>query len=138
MSFAIATQTAIYEALRASTALTGMITGVYDSVPQPEDAGAPTGFPYVTIGDDSLVEWSDDTRSGADILVTVHTWSRARGRKETKIIQGLIFEALHRRPLIVAGYHNVGIDFESEQSFVDVDGLTRHGVSVFRIIIDEV
>jgi len=138
MSFALAVQVAVYERLSAYSPLAALIKGVYDSVPQPNDSGSGADFPYVTIGDDSIVEWSDDTRSGADILINIHTWSRARGRKETKTIQGLIFDALHRYNLTVADYHNVGIDFENEQSFIDADGLTRHGVSVFRIIIDEV
>ena len=138
MSFAIAVQTAVYQRLTGYAPLMAVIQGVYDNVPQPDDSGSAADFPYVTIGDDSVVEWCDDTKSGADILVNIHTWSRARGRKETKIIQGHIFDALHRYALSVSGYHNVGIDFESDQSFMDVDGFTRHGVSVFRIIIDEV
>jgi hypothetical protein len=138
MSFGVAVQTAIYQRLTTYGPLTAIIKGVYDSVPQPDDTGNPADFPYITIGDDAIVEWCDDTKSGADILVTIHVWSRARGRKETKTIQGHIFDALHRYDLTVSGYHNVGIDYDNEQSFLDVDGLTRHGVSVFRIIIDEV
>jgi hypothetical protein len=138
MSFSLAVQTAVFQRLNTYGPLIALVKGVYDNVPQPDDSGAAADFPYVTIGDDSIVEWCDDTRSGADILVNIHTWSRSRGRKETKTIQGHIFNALHRYDITVSGYHCLGIDFENDQSFLDVDGFTRHGVSVFRIIIDEV
>lgn len=132
MSFETAIQTAVFTKLDAS-----LTTPVYDNAPQQSDASQ--GFPYVTIGEDTINEWDTDTELGANVTITVHTWSRARGRKELKAIQGNIYDALHRATdLTFAGYVFVGVDFISSDSFLDSDGLTRHGVQTFRVYIEEV
>lgn len=131
MSFETAVQTVIFSALNTDAPLNLVVTGVYDSVPQQEQ------FPYVTIGEDVIVEWDTVSNVGASASITIHTWSRARGRAEVKEIQGIIYEALHRKEFSIAGFDVVATDFISSQSFMDADGLTRHGVSTFRILIDK-
>lgn len=137
MSFGVALQQAIYDQLTGDSTLMALVTGVYDDVPQAADSGASSAFPYVTIGEDIHQDWSTDTSLGDDATITVHTWSRYRGRKQTKQIQGAIYDALTRVNLSVTGYTMVAIDYVDEQSFVDTDGLTRHGVSTFRVLLDE-
>jgi hypothetical protein len=137
MSFESAIQTAIYERLSAYAPLTAVITGVYDDVPQAADAGSNAAFPYVTIGDDTLNEWDTDTEQGADTTITIHSWSRARGRKEIKAIQGHIYDALHRYELPVTGHHLIACDWEASESLLDPDGRTRHGISRFRIVLQK-
>jgi len=131
MSYEIAVQTAVFGALTGRAELIALVD-VYDSVPQ--DAA----FPYVTIGEDNHNEWDTDTTIGSDCSITIHTWSRARGRKETKQIQAEIYAALHRAELTHTGYKFDSCDWESSQSFTDADGLTRHGVQTFRIILERV
>jgi hypothetical protein len=46
---------------------------------------------------------------------------------------GDIYDSLHRASLTVTGYDVVGIDQELSETFIDADGLTRHGVQRFRI-----
>ena len=137
MSYEYAIQDCIADTLKSDSPLMAMVQGVYDSVPQANDAGSGSSFPYVTIGEDTHVEWDTDTELGADVTITIHTWSRYRGRKEVKNIQGRIYEILHRANLSVSGYHLVGIDWLQSESFMDTDGLTRHGVQTFRITIEE-
>jgi hypothetical protein len=136
VSFGTALQTAIFQRLSTYAPIAAVVKGVYDNVPQPHDAGKDADYPYVVIGEDTVNEWDTDTDTGAEVVVTIHTWSRKRGRLETKTIQGFLYNALHRFDLSVTGYHNVGIDWESDQSFLDADGKTRHGVSMFRIMLD--
>lgn len=131
MSFETALQTAIYVALSNDAPLSALVMGVYDDVPQS------SAFPYVTIGEDVHTEWDTDTSSGSDATITIHAWSRAPGRKETKQIQGAIYDALHRSNLAVTGYATVGVDWQQSESFIDADGETRHGVQTFRVILDE-
>lgn len=133
MSFETALQTAIYTRLNAQLSY-----DVYDNAPQVSDSS--TGFPYVTIGEDTVNEWDTDGFLGADCTVMVHTWSRYRGRKETKEMQGAIYDALHRQEssLAFTGFRFVGCDFQTSQSFLDADGLTRHGVMTFRVIMEDV
>lgn len=137
MSYETAVQDAIYDALTGNSSLMAMIRGVYDSVPQATDAGSGSSFPYITIGEDTVNEWDTDTELGADLSITIHVWSRYRGRKETKQIQGAIYSILHRANLAVTGYNLVGIDWLDSQSFMDSDGLTRHGVQTFRVTIED-
>ena len=130
-SYENAIQSSIYNALKGDSTLLASVTGVYDDVPQSLDPGKGKDFPYVTIGEATHVEWDTDTELGTEATITIHTWSRARGRKEVKEIQG------HRASLIVLGYNLVGIDWIQSDSFMDTDGLTRHGVQTFRITIEE-
>jgi len=136
MGFSTAIQSAVFSRLKNYSPLTAIIKAVYDDVPQPADSGKLATFPYVVIGDDSIVEWDTDTELGADATVTIHIWSRAKGRKEVKAITDVIYNALHRYDIIVTGYSLVGVDWVSAQSFLDADGITRHGIAVFRITIE--
>lgn len=133
MSFEIEVQQLIYTALAADSALQALGAEVYDNVPQ----GA--AYPYVAIGEDLHTEWDTVTSLGTDCSVTVHTWSRAYGRKETKQMQAAIYNALHRKEssFTVPGCNVVLCDFVNSQSFVDSDEKTRHGVQTFRIIIEK-
>ncbi len=132
MSFEIAVQSAIYTALTGDTGLMALIEGVYDSVPETEV------FPYVTIGEDSHASYTTNTTLGTDVSCVIHTWSRDRGKKETKTIQGEIYDALNRASLTYAGHKIVNCELESSDSFVDADRLTRHGVQSFRVLIERV
>jgi|SRR5690606_17449793 len=132
MSFETAVQTALFNALSTNLDIALLVSGVFDSVP---DA---TGYPYITIGEAIHNEWDTDNTIGHQVSVTVHTWSRARGRAQTKAIQGEIYNALHRAHLTHPDYRFVGTDFEDSQTMMDADGLTRHGIQTFRIYIDKI
>jgi hypothetical protein len=123
-------QRSIYDELTANPALMGMITGVYDHV----DQG--TVFPYVVIGEDSAAEWDTDTEIGAESTLTIHSWSRQRGRLETKEIQQAIYEVLHQAELNVQDAIFYFIFWQFSDSFLEPDGETRHGVMRFRIVYD--
>lgn len=147
-----AIQSALYTALTTDAPLddllarqrdaTGDVTtgpAVYDHVPQPPDGGNDAWFPYVTIGDNDSSEWDTDTETGLDTAVTVHVWSRQRGRMEAREIQGAIYDALHRNDsLAVTGQDTVLCQQEFAQVLVDPDGKTRHGVQRFRLVTDNV
>jgi hypothetical protein len=131
MSFELIVQEMIYDRLSADLALQSLGAPVYDGVPQS------TPYPYVTIGEDLHVEWDTDTSLGTDCSLSIHTWSRHRGRRETKQMQAAIYDSLHRAELVYSGYNVVLCDFVNSQSFLDSDGLTRHGVQTFRIITEK-
>jgi hypothetical protein len=82
---ALALQTGLRTALLADTALVTALGGdqVFDDVPRE----AP--FPYITIGDIDTRDWSTQTSRGHEHIVTLHLWSRYRGRKQ---VQDLIAE----------------------------------------------
>lgn len=126
-------QRAVYQAL--TTALVDV--PVYDSVPQHETS-TDLDFPFVTIGEDNLLEWDTDLKNGYEATLTVHVWSRARGRLELKDIQSAIYGALHRADFAVGDYGVLGFTFINANSFLDPDGLTRHGVQQFKTFFAEI
>ncbi|OZI17928.1 DUF3168 domain-containing protein [Bordetella genomosp. 7] len=122
-------QEAIFARLSGYTPLAGRVGGrIYDAVPQN------TEFPYVVIGEDDSTAYDDDVNLGADTDLTLHVWSRHEGRKEAKEILQLIYDALSRYPLAVTGAHTVLLDAEYQNTLLDPDGLTRHGVIRFRLL----
>lgn len=139
-------QKSVYLALRASTNLSALLakdvndktkSAIYDNVPEAVDSGSDSVFPYVTIGDDTALEWDTDTSVGKEATLTIHSWSRYRGRKEVKQIQGAIYDVLHLSNLIITGYYSVLMRSEYSETLVDPDGLTRHGVQRFRLIMEK-
>jgi hypothetical protein len=133
MGYETAVQQAVYDKLSADTAVTSLVEGIFDSVPQGQ------AYPYITIGEDVHTEWDTATTDGSSCSISIHVWSRAgqkRGRMQTKEIQGAIYESLHKQELSLTGWDFVGVDCETSSSFVDQDGLTRHGVQIFRILIE--
>lgn len=124
-------QAKIYDILSA-----GLSYPVYDDVPYLPEGMPAENFPYVVIGDDTAIPFDNDTNVGVDSTLTIHVWSRARGRKETKGIQGEIYALLNRSTITIATYTVVDALFEFSQTFVEgEDGATRHGVQRFRITV---
>lgn len=103
---------------------------VYDHVPQE------SAFPYIVIGDDTSTPWDTDDSTGSESTCTIHVWSRQRGRKEVKTIMQAIYDAMHRQELTITGGALVECAAEFQESFLDPDGITRHGVIRFRLITE--
>lgn len=132
-------QQAIFARLNGFAGLTALAS-VHDEVPKTAGDNDSQGYPYVKVGDDSEAEDFDtDDSIGAEHLVTIHTYSRENGARECKLIQRQIYEALHRVVLVVA---NVTTFVNGEIEFEDVDlepsGLTRHGTTRYRALLDGV
>jgi hypothetical protein len=114
-------QKAIYDTLNGQLSCV-----VLQNVPQ----GQP--FPYCTIGDDTVSDWSTDGENGYDCTITVHTWSRSGSMAETKTIQSEIYDTMHRIRAL-----NALIWFDYSDVLSDPDGLTYHGVMRFRLQFDK-
>lgn len=126
-------QQAVYAALTGSASLMALATGgVHDHVPQG------TGFPYVVVGDELSNPADTDDILGAEHMISVHTWSRYAGMGEARQIMQEVYTALHRSRLVVEGAAFVDCLIDSSQVFLDEDGLTRHGVQRFRVLLFEV
>jgi hypothetical protein len=123
-----ALQKAVFEALTANADLMSAISGVYDHVP------SDTAFPYVTIGETTVTDWSSKTFDGQVHNLTLHVWSRERGRKEIKEILALTYDTLNGAALSVDGQQLVDLRFDFVQTLLDADGLTFHGIQRFRAV----
>ena len=129
-NFAVTLQTTVYNALLASNPLTTKLGGnnIYDFVPEN------TAFPYVKIGDQTMVDDGTKTKKGTDFTLMIHTFSRYRGSKEIKEIMSLVYDVLHESSLSVSGAMN-NMRFEFSDIIKENDGLTTHGVQRFRVFV---
>lgn len=120
-----AIQGGIYQALVAASEIT---CPVYDDVPQ----GA--AYPYIVIGDDTAIAFDDDCGVGLESTLTLHVWSVYSGRKEAKDIMAAIYEVLHLNKLPLSSGYTVICMLDFMHTFLDPDGVTRHGVIRFRLL----
>jgi len=131
--FRSAARKVIYDTLSA-----GLSEDVFDHVPFEPEGSPDNAFPYVVIGEAEAVPWDNDTTIGAEVLATVHVWSRYKGRKEVDGVLDTIYGLLHRASLSETGYKFVDALFEFSDVMTLEDGQTRHGVIRFRLTIQEV
>lgn len=133
-SASFALQQSIYAALAADAALTTLLGAprIFDDVPQKSD------FPYLTLGQSSVRDWSTGTESGDEHILTVHVWSRASGRKQTHEIMGALKSALHNRALTLAGHRLVNLRHEFSDARREPDGETYHGIVRLRAVTEPV
>ena len=130
-------QQAIHARLLTWPALVALGVGLHDHKPQGEEDPA-EGYPYNVIGEDLAAPFAVDDSVDSDHIVTIHQWSRYRGKKEVKQIQQANLEALHHNPFEVADGIYVDCNIQTTENFTDDDGLTRHGVQKFVFLIDGV
>ena len=126
--YAVALQTSVYNALTGNSSLTSSVTGIYDFVPEN------TSFPYVKVGDQTIVDDGTKDKKGSDFTLIVHTFSRYRGSKEIKEIMSLVYDVLHESSLTISGAMN-NMRFEFSDIIKEPDGLTTHGVQRFKTFV---
>ena len=120
-------QKAIYQILAASLPLAAIVGArIYDEVPQ----GA--SFPYIVLGDDDLKPWDLDCKLGFEALITVHAFSRYKGRKEAKEIGAKIYDLLHNASIVTDNFKSAVCVSDMQTTMVEGDGVTRHLVARFR------
>ena len=110
-------------------ARTSITTKVFDDVPEG------TAYPYVIIGEETATNFGTKDKDANEHTLTIHVWSQYRGRKEIKNIMSQIYTILHNTDITVSGASLVNIRHEFEQTLLEADGITRHGVMRFRVVI---
>ncbi|MFZ3494624.1 DUF3168 domain-containing protein [Streptomyces sp. 5.8] len=125
-------QVAVYSQLTGHATLMGLVSGVYDEVP--EDAP----FPYLTIG--SITERADDAHNqrGLAAQITLDVWSRYRGWAEAAQILDAADTVLDRQPLTVAGYQDVSIAHDAHTLLRDPDPAIRHISVTYRVWLTKI
>lgn len=124
-----ALQKALYDSLTADVTLMGMVDGVYDRVPDTAD------YPYVTIGDLQMRNWSSKTFTGSACNVEIHSWSREGGRKESAAIMERIHNLLHDQPINITGQTLVMLRFVSSDILLERDGWSYHGITRYEALM---
>ena len=103
---------------------------VYDTVP-PSHV-----FPYVTIGDEQVLDDSNSCGEGWDVVADIHVWSRpaSGSQAEAKTIRAAIHPIVE--DLAVPGFVVNAVTLEASRSLTDPDGITKHAVLTYRFSID--
>ena len=128
-NYASELQQTVFNALDQSSTLQNLVTDVYDFVPES------TAFPYVKIGEQTMVDNGTKDKKGSDFTIEVHTFSRYRGSVEIKNIMSVVYDILHESSLSVSGASLVNMRFEFSDIIKENDGLTTHGVQRFRVFV---
>ena len=130
-SAALALQKAVYAALVADDSVGALIGDrIYDGAPRN------AVFPYVTIGNATVSDWSTSSEDGAEHRLTLDVWSRAHGKSECHAIAEAIRAALHDAALALDGHALVNLRFEGADIARDPDGITLHGRLRFRAVTE--
>jgi hypothetical protein len=125
-------QRGVYRALAGSVDLTTLLGGirVYDDAPQ----AAP--YPFITLGQSVVRDWSTGTEDGAEHDLTLHVWSRSDGKKQVHQIIDVIRTVLHDQPLTLADHNLVNLRHELSEARLDPDGDTFHGIVRYRAVTE--
>ena len=127
-----ALRAAVHDALAANAALTTLLGGpkVYDEPPRA------AAFPYVTLGETRIVDFSTGEASGQEHQLTLHAWSRQGGHKEAHLIAGALLAALDDAPLPLADHTLVNFRFAVADVRREADGRTYHARVAFRAVTE--
>jgi hypothetical protein len=127
-----ALQRSLYQALANSTDLVGLLGGVriYDDPPQA------ASFPFITLGQSAVRDWSTGTEDGAEHSLTLHVWSRTGSKQQMLRIVEAIKAALHDRPLAVEDHYLINLRHEFSEARLDPDGDTYHGIVRYRAVTE--
>ena len=95
-----ALRAAVHDALIADAALVSVLGGpkIYDEPPRS------AAFPYVTLGETRIADFSAGSESGQEHQLTLHGWSRQGGHREAHLIAGALL-ADHAQRWPAPGLH---------------------------------
>jgi hypothetical protein len=133
-SSAAALRAAIHDALLADAPLITLLGGprIYDEPPKS------VTFPYVTLGETRVLDWSTGTEPGQEHQLTLHAWSRQGGHKEAHVVAGALMQALDDAPLTLSGHRLVNFRFALADVRREADGRTYHALVRFRGVTEPV
>jgi hypothetical protein len=132
MSASWALQRGIYQALANDTGLTVLIGGarIYD------DPLQSASYPFVSLGQSLIRDWSTGSEDGEEHILTLHVWSRAGGRQESYEIIEAIKGVLHDKALMLTDHDLVNLRHEFSEVRQDPDGDTYHGILRYRAVTE--
>jgi Protein of unknown function (DUF3168) len=125
-------QRGVYQALANSFELGTLLGGtrIYDDPPQA------ASYPFITLGQSLVRDWSTGTEDGAEHLLTLHVWSRAGGKKQVHDIIEAIESTLHDQPLTLVDHDLVNLRHEFSEARPDPDCDTYHGIVRYRAVTE--
>ena len=127
-----ALRAAVHDALIANASLNSLLGGpkVYDQPPRSAT------FPYVTLGETRISDYSAGGEPGEEHQLVLHAWSRQGGHKEAHMIAGALLSALDDAPLTLADHTLVNFRFAVADVRREADGRTYHALVRFRAVTE--
>ena len=131
---ALALRAAIHATLVADAALVALIGAprVHDVPPGDAD------FPFVTLGEAVVADWSTATEAGTEQALTLHVFSRSGGRAEAFAIAARLQEVLHDAALPLEGHRLANLRATTAEVRRESDGRTFHALVRFRAVTEPV
>lgn len=131
---ALALRAAIHAALVADTALVELLGAprVHDVPPGDAD------FPFVTLGEAVVADWSTATEAGSEQALTLHVFSRSGGRAEAFAIAARLQEVLHDAALALDGHRLANLRATTAEVRRESDGRTFRALVRFRAVTEPV
>ncbi len=125
-------QKSVVQALKSDVGLSVLLGGsyVYDFVPQR------AAYPFVSLGNVVARDWSTSSERGDEHALTLHIWSKARGKKQCHLIVSTVRRVLHDVELVVEDHSLVNLRHEFSDVRLDPDGETFHGIVRFRAVTE--
>jgi Protein of unknown function (DUF3168) len=127
-----ALRAAVHDALAADAGLVSLLGGpkVYDEPPRA------AAFPYVTLGETRVTDYSTGSEPGEEHQLVLHAWSRQGGQREAHLIAGALLQALDDAPLSITDHHLVNFRFAVADVRREADGRTYHALVRFRAVTE--
>jgi hypothetical protein len=115
-------------------ALNSGIYKVYDQFQQD------VAMPFITIGEETLLDISTKVEEITSHLITVHTWSKSISAKEVKEMNYFVKTSLIDAPLIVDGFVVLFSALDLNQTLKEQDGnsIVYHGITQIEYRLQEV
>ena len=121
----------IFQELTNDELLMTLITGVFDRVIQS------TAFPYISLGESTISDWSSKTTTGKQANISLHIWSREGGRKQAITIMERVYTILQDTHPEVSGHTVVLLRFADSRVELMNDGCTYKATIIFKSIVEQ-
>jgi len=125
-------QKAVFQKLTSDSILINLVTATFDRPPQTQL------FPYITLGESIVKDWSTKTTNGCEQQFIIRVWSREGGLKQAEVIMDRIHTVLHDASLAVDGQFHVLTRFISSGVDLESDGWTYQGTMRFKSLLQAV
>ena len=126
-----AVQQALYGKLTGDSALTDLVNGVYDVVPQQ------TALPYIVIGDGSASLLAQAQETTSQCQMSLNVWTGGNGRKQALAILNRLHALLHHGALNFTGFTLLSMSASRAETQVDVDQDRIYGTLELSITVRE-
>jgi hypothetical protein len=97
---------------------------------------APPLFPYITLGEARVADFSTGSEHCEEHQLVMHAWSRQGGHREAHLIAGALLQALDDAALTLTDHTLVNLRFSVADVRREADGRTYHALVRFRAVTE--